>query len=55
MASPERGLLDFSGNKVFGKMVLDLRQSPPLLHGESSFNADRKIGHRPDLGGLANS
>ncbi|MBY3726371.1 hypothetical protein, partial [Escherichia coli] len=23
---------------------------PPLLHGESSFNADRKIGHRPDLG-----
>ena len=50
VASPERGLLDFSGNKVFGKMVLDLRQSPPLLHGESSFNADRKIGHRPDLG-----
>ncbi|EOU7427325.1 hypothetical protein ACOD2X_005885, partial [Escherichia coli] len=37
VASPERGLLDFSGNKVFGKMVLDLRQSPPLLHGESSF------------------
>ncbi|CAD5571168.1 lymphostatin Efa1/LifA [Escherichia coli] len=49
-ASPERGLLDFSGNKVFGKMVLDLRQSPPLLHGESSFNADKRIGHRPDLG-----
>ncbi|KIQ48470.1 hypothetical protein TA05_26285, partial [Citrobacter rodentium] len=50
VASPERGLLDFSANQVLGKMVLDLRQSPPLLTGERSFNADRKIGHRPDLG-----
>ncbi|HFO8865110.1 TPA: DUF3491 domain-containing protein, partial [Escherichia coli] len=50
VASPERGVLDFSGNQVLGKMELDLRQSPPVLRGESSFNADRKIGHRPDLG-----
>ncbi|HHH6703325.1 TPA: DUF3491 domain-containing protein [Escherichia coli] len=50
VASPERGVLDFSGNQVLGKMELDLRQSPPVLRGERSFNADRKIGHRPDLG-----
>ncbi|HHR6359856.1 TPA: adherence protein, partial [Providencia alcalifaciens] len=31
VASPDRGLLDFSGNQVLGKMELDLRQSPPLL------------------------
>ncbi|HAY0237657.1 TPA: DUF3491 domain-containing protein [Escherichia coli] len=50
LASPERGILDFSENKVLGKMILDLRQSPPLLHGERSFNTDKVIGHRPDLG-----
>lgn len=50
VASPERGVLDFSGNQVLGKMELDLRQSPPVLRGERSFNADRKIDHRPDLG-----
>ncbi|EFH6939324.1 lymphostatin Efa1/LifA, partial [Escherichia coli] len=50
VASPERSVLDFSRNQVLGKMELDLRQSPPVLRGESSFNADRKIGHRPDLG-----
>ncbi|EES6429000.1 DUF3491 domain-containing protein, partial [Escherichia coli] len=50
VASPERGLLDFSGNLVLGKMILDLRQSPPILDGQPSFNSDRRIGHHPELG-----
>ncbi|HHR6407086.1 TPA: hypothetical protein ACS78E_003875, partial [Providencia alcalifaciens] len=50
VASPDRGLLDFSGNQVMGKMELDLRQSPPLLQGERSFNSDKRIGNNPNLG-----
>ncbi|HHR5809905.1 TPA: TcdA/TcdB catalytic glycosyltransferase domain-containing protein, partial [Providencia alcalifaciens] len=50
VASPDRGLLDFSGNQVLGKMELDLRQSPPLLRGERSFNSDKRIGNNPNLG-----
>nr|WP_282564771.1 DUF3491 domain-containing protein [Providencia alcalifaciens] len=50
VASPDRGLLDFSGNQVLGKMELDLRQSPPLLRGERSFNSGKRIGNNPNLG-----
>ncbi|WP_080125982.1 LifA/Efa1-related large cytotoxin [Chlamydia suis] len=47
-ASPESHRLDLSGNRVLGNLVLDLRQNPPLLKGDSSYNYDRLIGHVGD-------
>ncbi|QYC86929.1 LifA/Efa1-related large cytotoxin [Chlamydia suis] len=44
-ASPESHRLDLSGNRVLGNLILDLRQNPPLLKGDSSYNYDRLIGH----------
>ncbi|WP_375793456.1 LifA/Efa1-related large cytotoxin [Chlamydia sp. 12-01] len=46
-AFPDRGLLDFSNNHVLGNIVLDLRQNPPILKGDRSYNANRWIGHKP--------
>ncbi|MEF9520049.1 LifA/Efa1-related large cytotoxin [Chlamydia crocodili] len=48
-AFPDRGLLDFSGNHVLGNLVLDLRKNPPTLTGDRSYNANRWIGHQPQL------
>ncbi|WP_080128402.1 LifA/Efa1-related large cytotoxin [Chlamydia suis] len=44
-ASPESHRLDLSGNRVLGNLILDLRQNPPLLKGDASYNYDRLIGH----------
>ncbi|MFJ1510024.1 LifA/Efa1-related large cytotoxin [Chlamydia crocodili] len=46
-AFPNRGLLDFSNNHVLGNILLDLRQNPPILKGDRSYNANRWIGHKP--------
>ena len=45
-ASPERHLLDFSGNYVLGNFHLDLRQNPPILKGDRSYNANWRIGNK---------
>ncbi|WP_236731709.1 LifA/Efa1-related large cytotoxin [Chlamydia pecorum] len=45
-ASPERHLLDFSGNYVLGNFYLDLRQDPPVLKGDRSYNANWRIGNK---------
>ncbi|WP_080125417.1 LifA/Efa1-related large cytotoxin [Chlamydia suis] len=47
-ASPESHRLDLSGNRVLGNLILDLRQNPPLLKGDASYNYDRLIGHVGD-------
>ncbi|MCI5642106.1 MAG: DUF3491 domain-containing protein, partial [Chlamydia suis] len=44
-AYPESHRLDLSGNRVLGNLILDLRQNPPLLKGDPSYNYDRLIGH----------
>ena len=44
-ASPESHRLDLSGNRVLGNLILDLRQNPPLLKGDASYNYDSLIGH----------
>lgn len=45
-ASPERHLLDFSGNYVLGNFYLDLRQNPPILKGDRSYNSNWRIGNK---------
>ena len=45
-AFPERHLLDFSGNYVLGNFHLDLRQNPPILSGDRSYNANWRIGNK---------
>ncbi|ATQ72630.1 LifA/Efa1-related large cytotoxin [Chlamydia psittaci] len=46
---PEQGILDLSGNHVLGNVFLDLSQNPPVLTGDQSYNANRWIGHHPEL------
>lgn len=48
LASPERGLLDFSGNHICGGVRVDFTTSPPTLSGQPSFDSHRTIGHLPD-------
>lgn len=47
-ANPDRHLLDLSGNRVVGNLYLDLRQNPPILKGDLSYNYDALIGHVGD-------
>ncbi|AFS24770.1 LifA/Efa1-related large cytotoxin [Chlamydia psittaci] len=46
---PDRGILDLSGNQVLGNVLLDLRQNPPVLTGDPSYNANRYAGHHREL------
>ena len=46
---PSRGLIDLSENSVLGNVCLDLRKNPPTLTGSRSYNANRWIGHHPNL------
>lgn len=46
---PERGLIDLSENSVLGNVCLDLSKNPPVLTGSRSYNANRWIGHHPNL------
>ncbi|WP_213357667.1 LifA/Efa1-related large cytotoxin [Chlamydiifrater phoenicopteri] len=46
---PERGVIDLSGNGALGNVCLDLRENPPKLTGDRSYNANRWIGHHPKL------
>jgi cysteine protease domain, YopT-type len=45
-ADPDRHLLDFSGNYVLGNFLLDLRQNPPILKGDRSYNSNWRIGNK---------
>ncbi|WP_370605678.1 DUF3491 domain-containing protein [Citrobacter braakii] len=48
LVSPERGLLDFSGNQICGGINLNLSTSPPVVSGHPSYDSHEVYGHMPD-------
>ncbi|EFJ1261347.1 DUF3491 domain-containing protein, partial [Escherichia coli] len=36
-------------NQVLGNIYLDMRENPPILHGEKSYNSGKNIGSHPDM------
>ncbi|EOR9115167.1 DUF3491 domain-containing protein, partial [Escherichia coli] len=43
------GIIDLSNNQVLGNIYLDMRENPPILHGEKSYNSGKNIGSHPDM------
>ncbi|ELV0971681.1 DUF3491 domain-containing protein, partial [Escherichia coli] len=43
------GIIDLSNNQVLGNIYLDMRENPPKLHGEKSYNSGKNIGSHPDM------
>ncbi|EFB6469006.1 DUF3491 domain-containing protein, partial [Escherichia coli] len=42
-------IIDLSNNQVLGNIYLDMRENPPILHGEKSYNSGKNIGSHPDM------
>ncbi|EFJ4450632.1 DUF3491 domain-containing protein, partial [Escherichia coli] len=45
----DTGIIDLSNNQVLGNVHLDMRENPPILHGEKSYNSGKNIGSHPDM------
>ncbi|HCC0887066.1 TPA: DUF3491 domain-containing protein [Salmonella enterica] len=47
-AMPDVGVLDLSNNQILGKVLLDMRHTPPRLTGRPSFNSGKDYGSHPN-------